>query len=67
MIDLNSLFSQAVEVPWFDMEFLASKELAEFYVQWKDKQVKNQEALKNSVEKEKRRKIYEDLKKEFDN
>lgn len=68
MFDWESVFNTAKvdTAPWFDLEFLASKELDDFYRNWKEKQIQQKQDAKLSAEKEARRKQYEALKREFE-
>ena len=65
MFDFSSIFPEGADMPWFDMEFLASEDLGKFYSEWKAKKNREKEDAKISAEIDKRRKLYEELKKEF--
>ncbi len=63
---LTNEAAELTETMFFDAEFLKSKELADFYTKWKDSKISAKIILEAEAKKQQRRKLFEDLKKEFE-
>jgi hypothetical protein len=64
---MNDIKKDSVNGYWFDVEFLNSNELKDFYTKWKADKEQSIRSKQESAEKEKRRLLWEQLQKEFGN